>query len=69
MRVHKQDDEGRNISSELVRVGMGESGDSFGELAIMDEKLKPRAATVVARADTLLAWIDRVHYLAMIGKY
>lgn len=55
--------------TDLIRVANAEAGDSFGELAIMDEKLKPRGATVIAKSSVVLATLDRKSYLELIGKH
>jgi len=43
------------------------AGKSFGELSIMDETLKPRAATIVCTDDCHFALLDRKPYQAILG--
>jgi len=42
------------------------AGDFFGELALMGEAT-PRAATVVAVADSKLLWVDRTTFRSFLG--
>ena len=43
------------------------SGQSFGELAIMDEAIKPRSATITCMEDSDFATLDRKSYQRLIG--
>ena len=43
------------------------AGDCFGEIALLRDV--PRTATIVARSDLQLRWIDREHFLATVNGY
>jgi aryl carrier-like protein len=46
-----------------------EAGAGFGELAIMDEHLKPRTATIITTEDTYFATLDRKVYMGTLGRF
>jgi cAMP-binding proteins - catabolite gene activator and regulatory subunit of cAMP-dependent protein kinases len=54
---------------ELKKVAELGAGAPFGELAIMEDTLKPRAATIVAKEDCHFATLERKPYRAILGKY
>ena len=52
----------------LQRVAELRTGTSFGELAIMDDVLKPRSATIICDTDCQLALLDRKRYKKILGS-
>jgi CRP-like cAMP-binding protein len=43
------------------------AGDSFGELALIDNK--PRAATIICKEDTHLAVLDQKHFNNILSRF
>lgn len=54
---------------EMKKVAELETGKSFGELAIMEDAIKPRAATIIAKEDCYFGVLDRKTYKSILGKY
>jgi CRP-like cAMP-binding protein len=54
---------------DMKKVAELDVGKSFGELAIMDESIKPRAATIIAKEDCIFGVLDRKTYKSILGKY
>ena len=57
------------VKTELVRteVKILNGGDSFGELALIDNK--PRAATIFSKEETHLAVLDQKHFNNILSKH
>ena len=51
----------------LQKVGEFHTGSSFGELAIMEDVLKPRSATVICMTNCHFALLERKKYKKILG--
>jgi CRP-like cAMP-binding protein len=58
-----------SLDFEMKKVAELDTGKTFGELAIMEDAIKPRAATIIAKDDCYFATLDRKPYKAILGKY
>ena len=52
--------------NDLVEIKVYKRGDTFGELALMDDA--PRMATIVCREDTCFATLDKANYKKILQK-
>lgn len=51
---------------QLTEVKVAKAGESFGELALLDNK--PRAATIITREETCLAVLEKEYYDQILSK-
>lgn len=51
----------------LTEVKVLSAGESFGELALLGGKSKPRSATIIAKDETHLCVLDRTHFLKILS--
>jgi len=51
----------------LTEVKVLKEGESFGELALLGGKCKPRSATIIAKTESHFCVLDRINFLRILS--
>ena len=52
----------------LMEVKILKAGESFGELALLGGKNKPRSATIIAKEESHFCVLERTHFLRILSN-